>query len=92
MFQHFRIATPADPMDLESLNQFLRAHQIASVEKRFVEQGDNSFWSVLVTYTESAGTTNKRPDNEKRVDYKEVLPREQFEFPATRGAEVSRRT
>ena len=62
----------------EALNTFCGQHRILAVEKQFVAQGDNSFWSVCVTTldnSEKPGTTaNKRA----AVDYREILNEQDF--------------
>ena len=62
------------------LNAFLSSHRVLIVDRRFVELGANSFWSVAVEFIEGAtprsGTSGK--NKTKRVDYMEVLPPEQF--------------
>jgi hypothetical protein len=37
----------------QSLNQFLRQVCVLSTERRFVDQGLQSFWSVIVDYLEA---------------------------------------
>ena len=37
------------------LNGFLRSHRVLSVERRWVDQGENSFWSFCVDYLETSG-------------------------------------
>lgn len=75
--QHFRIST-ADPLpEMEPLNRLLASHKIVSVDKRFVDAGENSFWSLLVTYT-GGSAANKGSGPEKRIDYKEILSPDDF--------------
>ena len=74
-------ALDADDHGVEDLNAFLRSHRIASVERQFVADGANSFWSVCVTFTE--GGSNPTPSNradgsKKRIDYREVLNEHDF--------------
>ncbi len=36
------------------LSRFLQSHRVVSVERRFVEQGSESFWAVLVDHLASS--------------------------------------
>lgn len=47
-FRFFAIA--AQMPESEALNTFCARHRIVSVEKQFVAQSTESFWSVCVTY------------------------------------------
>ena len=63
----------------DELNIFLRSHRILSVQKEFVTQGDNSFWSLAVEYLN--GTANLQAISSRRkakIDYREVLSEEDF--------------
>jgi hypothetical protein len=62
------------------LNGFLASHRVLSVDRRFVEEGERSFWSFCVDFVDArggsssssaAGGTGKRD----RTDYREVLRR-----------------
>ncbi len=59
----------------DSLNAFLRSKRIVNIDKRFVENGANSFWTVLVEYLVD-GTPE--PARRNKVDYKQVLTESQF--------------
>ena len=63
------------------VNEFLRSVRIVNTQREFVNQGDNSFWSMCVEYlAESEQSTNKNgPISKKsRIDYKEVLSPQAF--------------
>lgn len=64
----------------EELNAFLAGHKVVSLRKKFVDRGDNSFWSVCVDYT--LATTNRTTAaanlSRSRVDYKTILPQDEF--------------
>ncbi len=66
----------------EELNRFLRGHRVLSVDRRWVDQGTESFWSFCVDYQEGAqtGTPSGRGPGgaRERVDYREVLSPEEF--------------
>jgi superfamily II DNA helicase RecQ len=65
----------------QSLNQFLRQVRVLSTERRFVDQGLQSFWSVVVDYLEAEPKTSHENVSSKyrnKVDYKEILTQEAF--------------
>jgi len=74
------------------LNQFCAQHRVVDVEKRFVDQAENSFWAVCVTWLEGgeaipkqSGAFRKKP----RVDYKEVLNEDDFHLFSQLGFRFS---
>ena len=76
-FKFFTIPV-RDPQAAEaSLNAFVGARRVITVERQFVANGDNSLWAVCVSYVEA----ESRPSPDKRqgrVDYRELLPPEEF--------------
>jgi superfamily II DNA helicase RecQ len=54
-FQFFRI--PAQNLNAagHELNRFLRSHHVQTIERHFIEQGEQSFWLFSVEYQEQAG-------------------------------------
>jgi superfamily II DNA helicase RecQ len=61
----------------DELNAFLGTHRVITVERQFVADGANSLWSVCVSYVDA----ESRPGADKRqsrVDYREVLPPQEF--------------
>jgi hypothetical protein len=66
------------------LNGFLRGHRVLSVERRWVDQGESSFWAFCVDYLESSGmpapSVPRDRDGQLRnkVDYRERLSPEDF--------------
>jgi superfamily II DNA helicase RecQ len=65
-----------------ALNAFLRSHQIASVERRFIDQGLSSVWSLCIDYADpesAAAFSAARPGSQRgKVDYREILSPPQF--------------
>jgi superfamily II DNA helicase RecQ len=61
------------------LNAFLGRHKVLSVDRRWVEQGTDSFWSVCVDHL-TGGSSSAPVGGPPRgkVDYKEVLKPEDF--------------
>lgn len=64
----------------EEFNQFLRTVSVIDVKREFVENGINSFWSIVVEYNlKNSGIIGDRSGSKKnRVDYKELLSEEDF--------------
>ncbi len=63
--------------DQEKLNNFLCRHAPVTVDRKLVEDGADSFWSICVGVSEpvqKGSTTKRRP----AVDYRELLPPEEF--------------
>lgn len=60
----------------DDLNGFLRVHRIVSVDRQFVGDGPNSYWSVCVTYIDGAAPPPSA--SRKRIDYRDVLNEEDF--------------
>ena len=65
----------------EELNAFLLSHKVLAVDRRWVDQGANSFWSFCVDYLDgggSRGTGARQQKEREKVDYREVLTPEEF--------------
>lgn len=63
------------------LNGFLASHKVLSIDRQLVDVGMNSFWAICVDYlTSSAGESTLTSNlSRSRVDYKTILPPEEFE-------------
>ena len=61
------------------INRFLSGHRVLAMDRRFVENGENSFWTLAVEYLHGPDDTRDggKPGKPK-VDYKEVLSPEDF--------------
>ena len=44
-YEVFTSPVRANPPQVEEMNRFLRSHRVLSVERRLVEEGQNSFWT-----------------------------------------------
>ena len=76
-FGFFAIPAQTPGPGQEKLNAFCAGHRVVSVEKQFVAQGVDSFWSICVTYvdgTERPASGGRR----ERIDYKELLDERDF--------------
>ncbi len=60
----------------EELNSFCATGRTVTIEKKFVENAENSYWSVFVTYKDRKSGYQK--GKALRVDYREVLEERQF--------------
>jgi superfamily II DNA helicase RecQ len=70
------------------LNDFLGNHRVLAVDRHWVDEGRNSFWTVWVDYLEASATASDgaTSGSKRRIDYKEVLSPEDFEvFARLRG-------
>jgi superfamily II DNA helicase RecQ len=79
----FKIPVCGDPSAEELLNQLLSMHRIIHVDKRFVEDGATSFWTICVEFLHSKPADMSAGDRrllstKSRVDYRTVLPPEDF--------------
>ena len=65
----------------QELNDFLASHKVVSIDRHLIDQGINSFWAICVDYLRHVlGETNRNPNLLcNRIDYKTVLPPEEFE-------------
>lgn len=79
-FRFFVIPIHLDGDAEAQLNAFLASHKVLSIDRRWVDQGSQSFWSFCVDYLPSAKTSKEavRVEQRDRVDYKEKLAPEQF--------------
>ncbi len=79
-FKFFTIPIHDSEASEADLNAFLRSHKILSVDRRWVDQGPNSYWSFCVDYLDaSSGTSGSRQQKERgKIDFREVLSPEDF--------------
>ena len=83
-YRFFTISVRDEGPAAADLNGFLRSRRVLSVDRRWVDQGWESFWSFCVDYLESSGgATGGAPPgrngtNRGKVDYREVLSPEDF--------------
>jgi len=75
-YHFFRICAIASQADTALLNQFLQQHRIISVDREFVCDGQNSFWSVCVGSVQSEKSNLKI--GRKSIDYRDVLAPDVF--------------
>ena len=77
-----KIPCHSDASAVAELNAFLRSHRVLSVDRRWVDQGENSYWAFCVDYQESIGGSGSgggdKPNYRGKVDYRAVLSPEDF--------------
>ncbi len=68
-----------DAAEIEAeLNTFCSQHRITQVEKNFVADGANSFWSICVTWIDRQGSIHVDNKRKSKIDYKEILNDDDF--------------
>ena len=75
----FKIPAHGGSEDEESLNRHLSSTRILNLEKHFVADGENSFWSICVTSQTGPARGQKAPPTKKpAIDYRDVLSVDDF--------------
>lgn len=71
----FKIPTNETTASQTEFNSFCSQHRISQIEKNFVANGDNSFWSICVTWleNESSLAASANTSRKSRIDYKDSL-------------------
>ena len=65
----------------ESFNRFLRTVRLLSIDRKFVENGENSFWALSVEYLDSQKQERlmgKGAGRSRKIDYRGILSPEDF--------------
>jgi len=75
-YHFFRISATASQADTALLNQYLQQHRIISVDREFVADGQNSFWSVCGGA--ELGDKSSPKTGRKSIDYRDVLAPDVF--------------
>ncbi|MFI3197177.1 MAG: HRDC domain-containing protein [Methylococcaceae bacterium] len=65
----------SDPVNAEAeLNTFVSQHRIAHIDRYFVADGANSFWSICLVWLQGDGAlTDSLLKRKNKIDYREVL-------------------
>lgn len=77
-FKFYTLSVRDDGTVEQELNAFLCSHRVLAVDRRWVEQGSESFWTICVDYLEGSKSKSPGGSNRTKVDYKEILPPEDF--------------
>lgn len=77
MLRIFRIPLYGGDAEAE-LNRLLASQRVTEFQKHLVTDGGEPCWAVVVTLTTGDGEPRGRVEQRKGVDYREVLPAEEF--------------
>ncbi len=61
----------------EEANKFLRSHRVMTIDREFCAE-HGGYWTLFITYQEHGGQPGTMLSRSGKVDYREVLPPEQF--------------
>jgi superfamily II DNA helicase RecQ len=76
-YEFFRISAVDPVEETAELNAFLSSNRITTVDRQFVADAANSFWSFCVGY-EGRRSITEKPTSRKTVDYREILSPQEF--------------
>ena len=74
--QIFYIPVIDNSKEVEEMNKLLLGKKIIDIEKQFILDGKDSFYSFYIRFIENS---KKESDKKSKVDYREVLSPEIFE-------------
>lgn len=77
-FMTFFISPFSEPSSHAELNNFLKSHRIINVEKRLIDGERGTGWVFLIEYSDNEGARSSYNNTSSKVDYREVLPPQQF--------------
>ena len=77
-FKFFTVPAREDGTAAEELNSFLQSHRILAVDRRWVDQGVDSFWAICVDYHLGGAGESSCKKKVRGEDYKEILSPEDF--------------
>jgi superfamily II DNA helicase RecQ len=78
-YRFFRIPQRAPEEFERDLNAFLRSHRVLSIDKRWVDLGQDSYWAFCVDYVETtASKSSSAAVGRDKIDYREKLSPEDF--------------
>lgn len=79
-YQFFTIPAQNPSSATDDLNAFCSQYCISEIEKQFVANGANSFWSICVTWIEQEGAlaVDGVRQQKNKIDYKDVLNDDEF--------------
>ena len=81
-FRFFQIPARGDLTCEEELNKFLRSHRVLSVDRRWVDQGENSYWALCIDFLETpsapSGGNGRSFGGKNKIDYRVALSPEDF--------------
>jgi hypothetical protein len=78
-YRTFKLSAGSTDAEAEVLNGFLRSHRVVAIRKEWMNQTLEGGWSFCVEYEESGAGKAAMSVQSGKIDYREVLPAEQFE-------------
>lgn len=75
-FEFFSIPALSPGEGQQELNSFCSINRIASIEKQFVANGEQSYWAICVSYLDKEKKITA--PGKSKVDYREVLEEPDF--------------
>lgn len=80
-YAFFKVPCSPESGASDLLNDFLRRHAVLSVQREWVSAGEASFWAFCIQYQEATAVSGKAGSigQAPKVDYKDLLPPDQFE-------------
>ncbi len=70
-YKIFSIPAKGDRKAEDEMNQFLNLFRITHIQRELIENGDNSFWSIVVEYDGEFDTSAAKTSKDK-IDYRDV--------------------
>jgi hypothetical protein len=77
-FAFFTVPVRDSNAAVEDLNRLMASRRILSVDRRWVDVGPDSFWSICVDYLDGSQPKSSTAQLRGKVDYKEILKPEEF--------------
>lgn len=77
-YKFFAVSACAPDSSAEELNAFCSQHRVSFVEKHWVADGANSFWSICVTWLDGEAAPSASIQKKSSIDYKQVLSETDF--------------
>ncbi len=78
-FQFFKISVDNPDEQTNQMNAFLRGHKIVKVEKNFISNNSEAYWSFCIKYVIGTLKTSFSAKKEK-IDYRDILDEKTFKI------------
>ena len=78
-YRTFKLSAGSTEAEAEVLNQFMRSHRVLAIRKEWMNKAAEGGWSFCVEYEEGSAGRAVSAGQTGKIDYREVLPAEQFE-------------
>jgi len=79
-YKFFNISAKHSETNEAEFNKFLKSNNITAINSKFVNMGENSYWSVNVQYKaeSKSESSNVKQTDKERTDYKQILKPNDF--------------